>query len=285
MPSMLNPSTDLAGALLAPPSSDEAVYLLVDCCFCPAVRRIAGWPELPQRSLFAEWANPEADAVAPHLLAIDPERDACVVERIAHALDGRPALSVLHSRLALDQLAAHLTAYVVVLVDPDEQRFLLRFADTRVLPILVGGLDDTQRRQFLGPLRAWRYVGRDGRIATLAGGGDAAASGPLRLSAEQFASLVDASEADAILGTLRERAALPVGVAPAVTHQRALAALRRADERGVRQPADRTTWVSLALTSDAELPWDHEPFATAVHRALTGQIPLADALQECLDAA
>lgn len=230
-------------------------------------------------------ADPNADDVAPYLLAVDPQHDADFVTRLVQAMSGLPALSALHTTLSQDALAAHLASYVSVRIEPDEQRFLLRFADTRVLPALVAALDESQRRQFLGSISAWRHLTPDGRVATLAGPGEACGAGPLRLSAGQFAALVEVSEPDAILGALRERGAIPAGLSPSAAYQRVADSLCRASKQGVLQPADRITWVAFALASDHDAPWEHEPLAPAVARAKAGQAPLADALQACLDGA
>lgn len=291
MPEMTDDLIDAAtaaapSALLAQGAAGDACYLLVDSAFCPALRRIPGWADRSKRSLFADVRGDDLDDVAPYLLAIDPAHDAAFVDRVVQRTSGTPAVSAVYTPLSLDALAAHLASFVFVLVEPDNQKFVLRFADTRVLPQLVGALDERQRRLFLGPLREWRYVARDGRVACLSGGGEQMGSpGPLLLSAGQFSFLVDASEPDAVLAELRSRDGIPGGLLPSIAHRRLVSELQHATRRGIVRAMDRVTWASLMLESDAEMPWESEPLAAAVKRAASGQMSLADALRESLDAA
>jgi len=278
--------TAAPAALVAQPAAGTTCYLLVDCAFRPQIRRTAGWENRPKRSLFADVSGDDLDDVAPYLLAIDPAQDAAFVERIVRRMSGLPAVSAVHTALSLDALAAHLASFVFVLVDPDEQKFVLRFADTRVLPLLVSALDESQRQRFLGPLREWRYVARDGQVGRLPRCAEGeGARGPLLLSAGQFGFLVDASEPDAILAELRGSDRIPEGLLPSTTYRRLVSELQSATEKGILRAMDRMTWAALALTSDDEDPWDREPLAAAVRRTTSGQMTLADALQECLDVA
>lgn len=277
-----------AADLLAPCANAPGCnrHLLIDTAFVPSIRKIAGWRLRPQASLYAGLGGQDLDEIAPRLLAIDPEHDLAFVDAVLCRLDGQPALSVLHSDLTLDALARHLASYVFVSAAPDDQRFVLRFTDTRILPGLVAALGDAQRRQFVGPLRAWRYVARDGRVASLPGAADAVATpGPLRLDACQFAGLIDGSEPDAILAQLHAHGALPAVLSPAAAHARVVTELARATSAGITAAPDRMTWCAMALGSDDTLRWDLPPLAAAVERAKTGEASLADSLQEQLDAA
>lgn len=261
-------------------------YLLVDKAFLPSIHRLPGWRERPAASLFAGLGGADLEEVAPNLLAIDPQHDAEFVASVVRCLSGRPAVSAAHSALTLEALSAHLSSFVFVEIEPDDQRFALRFADTRVLPLLVGALDDAQRRQFLGPLREWRYVARNGTVASLSGLAETAGSpGPLRLNEQQFALLVDGSEADAVLGQLRSSKTVPPGMLPSVAHTRLVRELQRATESGLHGAADRLTWCALALGSAEEAWWQQAPIATAIDKARRDETSLAEAVQEVLDGA
>lgn len=261
-------------------------YLLVDKAFFPSIHRLPGWRERLTVSLFAGLGGADLEEVAPNLLAIDPQHDAEFVASVVRCLRGCPAVSTLHSALTLEALSAHLASFVFVEIEPEDQRFALRFADTRVLPLLVGTLDDAQRRQFLGLISEWRYAARNGTFVSLPGLVETAGSpGPLRLSEQQFALLVDGSEADAVLGQLRSREAVPPGMLPSEAHARLVRELQRATEFGLQGAPDRLTWCALALGSAEESWWQQAPIATALDKALRGEVSLAEAVQEVLDGA
>jgi hypothetical protein len=154
-------------------------------------------------------------------------------------LKGKPALSIMVTEESLEALAARLKAWCVV--DAADTSLALSFADTRVLPELVAVLKREQIAQLCGPALLWTYPSRAGTWMTVELPEDARPpAAAVTLNANQYAQLVDAAEADAVLFYMREHHAPLVerhGMAQA--HALIRDGLRCADRTGVERIAER----------------------------------------------
>lgn len=175
------------------------MYLLIDGAFVPGIyRRFAQ----DRKALLFE-ARPgcgdETRAVSPFLVCFVPD-DAHFV-RTLRRCERWPMISVIETTESLPELAARLAAWCVV--EADGLRFNLRFPDTRRLPTIYQSLDNMQRAQFAGPAACWSYVARNGTLCGLRidGAVQEIASNP-RLTDQQFAALVEDSQADETMATL-----------------------------------------------------------------------------------
>jgi hypothetical protein len=168
----------------------------------------------PQSEMTSLYAGTELDGladVAPHLVPLPT--DAVLREtRIAALLrvaNGKPMLSFLASPFDAKSLKEQLIPFLQAECE-DGQRFVLRLADTRILPMLIGVLDKTQ----LAPLSAitnWWSIDRNGELEKLQIQDKVICDRSippvtfpiLPLANSQFSTLLDAAEADSIIEQLR----------------------------------------------------------------------------------
>jgi hypothetical protein len=104
------------------------------------------------------------------------------------------------------QVGRRLSAWCIVEVDG--QRFNFRFPDTRRLPAIFDALTPGQQRAFVGGTSCWHYVDRDGTWRALPldrAAEPAEIVTDAKLDDEQFARLVEDSEADELWTRLQYR--------------------------------------------------------------------------------
>ncbi|QOY93700.1 DUF4123 domain-containing protein [Massilia sp. UMI-21] len=189
----------LYGSALDPHVSS---YLLIDGAFKSGAHRV--FDEKEKRILFdiLPGCNDTTRDVSPFVVAFEPgdRRLRVLFERFS----GRPMVSVIETSESLTKLSTRLAAWCVIEVD--NQRFNLRFSDTRRLPAILNILTPQQRAKFTGPMKRWRYIARNGEWEELPvnGGSQESAVNPI-LNGCQFAVLVDDSRADEFLVLLCDR--------------------------------------------------------------------------------
>ncbi|MFC4930154.1 DUF4123 domain-containing protein [Massilia sp. GCM10023247] len=180
----------------------DRLFLFVDGAFVPNLHK---WLPADRKALlFAllPGCSETAEAASPFLTPY--ERDNKQLKTLLQRCDRWPMLSAITTSEPLGQLAERLAAWCVI--GADDQRFNLRFPDTRRLPAIFGVLTAQQRAAFAGSMKRWSYMGRDGRwneLPVTATSSDGEAT-PI-LNQPQFASLVDDSRADELLVLLRDR--------------------------------------------------------------------------------
>jgi hypothetical protein len=141
-------------------------------------------------------------------------------------------------------------------VTEDDQVFLLRFADTRVLSGLPETLHQTSWAGMTCLLSEWVVIGRDGKPLPLPlplRADQAALSAEFRLSPAEFASLVTNSEPDAVIDAIAESnpEALPEGPRTAI-YNKVLASCSFAKQHKVRSFPDLVALAYLALLDDGK---------------------------------
>lgn len=127
------------------------------------------------------------------------------IERLGVA---RPAVSLVASHLPLQDLALHFRAFHLIKVPQKGRReMLLRWYDTRILPVWLDLLTTAQRKAFLAGIHQWQYFDRFGDlkewVIPAMPGEKLPALPPLRLDQDQYARLLDASEPDVAIAQLR----------------------------------------------------------------------------------
>lgn len=229
-------------------------YLFIDGVFIPRVYRAfrsivgAGAVNLLFESLPA--CSDAVRDVSPFLVKYDVDAS----ERLQHVLtqcDGWPMVSLIETTEMLDQLTARLSAWCIVYAD--NQRFNLRFPDTRRLPGIFDALAPEQRGQMAGRVTRWSYVGRLGNWLDLPvplTNAPAAEMAPV-LGTMQFGRMVDDSEADEIIARLSLQGLLPERK-PSQLHATALQALRLADSAALTQ-SQRIDWCETCLMQNEEV--------------------------------
>jgi hypothetical protein len=114
---------------------------------------------------------------------------------------------MLSSPLQIEPLANRLTVRLDVKISED-MKAMLRFFDPRIFEGLMSVLSTEQVASFLAPAERWWYIDRAGKLVSV----DARFNVieelalPLVLSAKQEFDLLDSSEPDRVLASLRENA-------------------------------------------------------------------------------
>ena len=197
---------------------------------------------------------------APQLLAIRRATQALeVVRRLAFPDRTAPAFSLFKSEVSVSQLQ-DLFGYLALPLVEGGLELHCRFADTRVLPSLLRTLSPAQAARVAVSIDEWSWFSRTNDVdrwsakdRRRAGVYTPDANARIALTNEQFASMLDASEADTIFSTLLDKT--PEIVAKkhrGEFHARLQQHLDVATDRSVVQPADRLQFVVLGLTCGAD---------------------------------
>lgn len=182
---------------------------LIDHSLAPELALLDAWPS----------GRPSAFNLLFHLSGTEERASPLLVElptstegkrkAIAYLLkkcNGQPMFSILASPLTFTQLVAHLSHFTQIRLPPDEQEYLLRFADTRIVPTLIHVLAPEQRSQMFGPLHFWLYLDREANWTGILGEGTTdIAGGPLlTLSEAQLDAFERATMPDNFIARLCE---------------------------------------------------------------------------------
>lgn len=191
-------------------NANLCLYALIDASFDyvrPSPGRKA-WKETAV-SLYEGTALDALSEEAPHLFAFSDEPAAARVQM--HSLltraSGMPMISFIASELDLDALAQTFKAFLEI-DTADGQSFLLRFADTRVLPVLDSVLRDECGDLWRKGVAHWWLPGRDGNLETMPvhhWSGDHRAENSFVLSQKAFNRVVSDGDADAILDVISDQ--------------------------------------------------------------------------------
>lgn len=192
---------------------DANVIAFVDMAFDHARPQPFKWPH----ESVSLYAGDELRALSPTLLALrshaargrhDKEELRRDLVNLLHHCQGRPMLSFVQSRLGPRDLAAawHPVRWVST---ADDQRFLLRLADTRVLTVLPDCLSALNWARVCQPLHAWQVVDRQGIGRSLPMPlqdqlTDPAASigRPFQIDDDELGRLLEAAQPDALIHAL-----------------------------------------------------------------------------------
>lgn len=191
-------------------------YLLIDSAQCPdAHHRLDGW-RIPYGSLFEGTSEACFVDIAPLLVPLPPRCDDRRAWLLAWSSDqamAAPCISWMTSSHHLQDLMAHFRRYHVVGLS-EGQFMLMRWYDTRILPIWLACLSTAQAAGFVEPIADWRFVDRCGAVVTLSMADSVTerAVAPtdhvpgqpvITLDDQQYAMLLDASALDALLSHLK----------------------------------------------------------------------------------
>jgi hypothetical protein len=164
-------------------------------------------------SLFEGTPEESLPEIAPLLVPLQNVAPSRRKELLAWAQEfafSAPAISWITSEHEPQRLADHLRRFHVVGLT-EGQSMLLRWYDTRILPILLGCLTPAQHAAFAAGMLKWDAVDRTGAIVTLVDTAtptaqpDAPRFGARQITLDnrQYALLVDASALDGLLRQLR----------------------------------------------------------------------------------
>lgn len=136
----------------------------------------------------------------------------------------------------------------------DDQEFLLRFADTRVLPGLPNALRQTYWDGMTCLLSDWIVIDREGQLRALPlNASRAPLKGEFQLLPAEFANLVTNSEPDAVIDAIAESnpEALPEGSRAAI-YDKVVASCSFAQKHNVGAFPDLVALAYLALLNDGK---------------------------------
>ena len=255
------------------------LFALIDGAFNEAFITAQKLPRQPKLSLYEYTALQPLGAAAPHLLTAPSKvsEQLAWLEKLFDACSGSPMLSIIASTLSADALQQHFQPYLIART-PDNIEWPVRWADTRILPEFINALDAAQRIHLLSPLVGWWTAQRDGspiswrNIALSANVPNIAPANfdKLPLSDTAFASLVDAAEADAILGNLHDSQPDVLRQhSPSQSHARVSKHLVIASANGIEAAGKREHFGMLSLIL-AEDFTQHAAMATFLQRTRQG---------------
>ncbi|CAJ0772633.1 DUF4123 domain-containing protein [Ralstonia chuxiongensis] len=232
-------------------------YIVVDSSQQPGLYRKLARYQVQFRSLFQGFAEESLPEIAPLLVKL-PDKDEPLKRRIdadiEHLSQTRPCVCKLESSLGLDALAQSLSQFHIVEV-PTERRMIMRWYDTRVLPVWWNVLLPTQRAAFAQGVMRWSYYDRFGDEAQLdlSGLAEVPVVTPLVLTEAQYARLLHAAEPDVLIAHLRnvirdEMRAVPARILyPFVAHH-----LEAARQHGLYDFDDQTQYLLIALYTSGQ---------------------------------
>lgn len=209
-------------------------------------------------SLFAGTREASLVEIAPWLipLATLSERDrAAVIDWAADLAMQSPSVSWLESTRDVADFAAHLRLFHSVGLS-DDQSMLMRWYDTRLLPVWLSCLHPEQLAQFAAPIVSLHYYDRFGTPASLyQGEGKAPLPQPLPLGKQlialddqQYALLMDAGTLDTLVAHLRRVITDETNLLSKETLYRFTARYQqRAIEAGIHDLDRQTQYVLLAM--------------------------------------
>jgi hypothetical protein len=192
--------------------------------------------------------------VAPRLIALGTSSTYHeVLSRLMRHCSERPMLSVIASHVSMIELLDQWQPHHWVRTS-DGQKLLLRFADTRVLPVLSKVLVPEQWAALTSSMQSWFYIDRKGRpdICVLAASGMTTVS-EIELDASQLDALVEHSEADSLLDYLVQHMfdVIPADAARASVYGRISAVCALARAHDVDSWADKVALATADCLTDS----------------------------------
>jgi len=229
-------------------------YVLLDAGFDQTLATNFPWRRYIECTLYDDTSLAGLKIVAPHLLSVPDaaEKQLTWFNELVENCAGKPMLSLIHSAIPAQALATHLRPYLRVRT-ADSLEWPVRWADTRILPVLLETMTPAERTHLLSPLHAWITVDRQGEIIQWQGKGnphpESVAFDCWPLDDARFSHLVGEAEADAVIGALYEtQSDLFDAQSPAANHACVKRHLALATQNGIAGAGARRHLAMLALS-------------------------------------
>jgi hypothetical protein len=195
---------------------------------------------------------------APMLIPIDIYNDQEFVSRLVHHCHDRPMISFLASRVALNDLCdAWRPLHWITAVD--DQRMLLRLADTRVLSGLSQALKPDQWAAIAAPVACWVAVNRTGRLKSLnLPKPDELRAQKIQLDQDQLGTLLASAEPDNVLSLISESMSdvFPAGMRGSQRYEMVSESCALARKHGIENWSDIVSLSVAAFLTKGELNQD-----------------------------
>jgi hypothetical protein len=201
-------------AALSPTWEAAQWYALVDTAF-DAGRKIPFAFPPDSRAVYQGGPLDGLNAVSPLLVPLngDPTLPESLALRLLHHCNGRPMLSFLRSSLTTDAICA-VWQNVIEVETSDGEVFALRFADTRVTPVLASQTLASLWARLSAAVNEWHTIDRGGTLSLLqavrgsVGGNE---ESRFRLDDAMLSRLLQSGEVDAL--ATRLHAQMPAAAA------------------------------------------------------------------------
>lgn len=186
------------------PETPTQIYVLIDAAQFQPI-----WPALKQRHKSVQWlsllektGSAAAIKAGPLLLLIN-EQHISMLEWLLSESKNHYFLSWMTSNLPFNELRDHLSGLLDVEIE-DAGNWVMRYFDTRILPVWYGVLSDDQKAHVNAPIQDWGYIDRFGHTQHIKGAGKNSAPPPqtFKLTPAQENILLAAAYPDAILQQL-----------------------------------------------------------------------------------
>lgn len=229
-------------------------YVLLDSSQHPRFHEKLERRQVLYRSLFEGHAEEALPDIAPLLIdaTIDCEAMQTVIDETTRIGKLKPCVSMLESTLPLDRLAEHFTQFHLVETS-NGRSMLMRWYDTRILPIWLDILTDAQRNFFTHPIAQWTSIDRVGTeqehtSSKLGAETPIAGHTPLQLDERQVEQLFAAAEPDLLLYELRKTLSKQIDSIPhRVLYPFVHAHWQIARQHGLLDRNDQVQFLGLAL--------------------------------------
>lgn len=193
-------------------ANGRRLYLLLDTAHAENTHALLDAWRIPYASLFQGTPEESLIEIAPLLIEVNELSDASRGRLFERAQDlgyASPCLSWFEAEPSPVAMADHLRLFHTVGLT-EGQTMLMRWYDTRILPVWLACLTLPQAAAFAAGIQTWQYVDRSGSVITLALNDHAQAmptagnlGQPLiSLTDPQYGLLVDAADLDVLLGHL-----------------------------------------------------------------------------------
>lgn len=160
------------------------------------------------RSLYEGHAEGNLPEIAPLLVSFSESTDSHRVRAqadIQKLAQERPAVSIIETTLTTDELAKHLRRFHTVQL-PEQKAMILRWYDTRILPVWMETMSEAQRAGFAEGITRWTAYDRFGDEIELPLPAERPAFAslpPYELDQPQYDRLLDACLPDVLIAQLR----------------------------------------------------------------------------------
>lgn len=230
-------------------SMSNGVFLLIDTAQFPAIWRILEYRfrRLPWLSLCDDPSDAGSGPVLVHVTMNQTKTLAWFLEHT----QGTHCLSWIVSPLGLIDLREHMRQLMRVLAE-DGSEYLMRYYDTRILPVWYQTLSAEQEIQAMGPINSWTYLDRDHMPCTVFGQGKAntGASANFTITPTQEQALLDAALPDIVIQELTKLGNADLAaLTPAESFRFIAEQIDKAKKQyGIKSVADLILFCELALS-------------------------------------
>lgn len=248
----------LHDAVMRAASQQRQVYLLVDTAHAEGTHLSLERWQIPYVSLFENTPEQSLLDIAPLLVDLartNADQRAKLLSLAQELAYAAPCISWFEADASIQRIAEHLRLFHTVDLS-EGQAMLMRWYDTRILPVWLACLTEQQSGAFSACIHRWQYVDRSGDIASLPLKKCLPAfpaEGPygralISLTDQQYGLLIDAAQLDILLKHLQRIIPDEVGRLPRAVLMPAVARFRQeAADAGLDDLDRQTQYVLVGL--------------------------------------